>query len=240
MYLIRHAKTRIEQLLVTNNSTTMDIAIVNRNGKAKGSIDLIAATSWRNWDTWKMKQQELIKQVKEKLESNITDIENRTDLTREQKTSQIIHTFCAVCAGIAIQPIPFADIIILTPIQAYMGMRLAAIHDVPVTEAKAKDIVGDIFKVAGLGLVAQQLAIGAYKTGLPGLGGFMTIPLVYGLTYAIGNVLNLMFEARAKGTEMNKDQLRKLFRESMKKGKEEGKAHREELKSQSNKVSDDD
>jgi len=180
-----------------------------------------------------MKQQELIKKIKEKLERNITDIENRTDLTREEKTSQIIHTFCAMCAAIAIQPIPFADIFILTPIQAYMGTRLAAIHGIPVTEAKAKDIIGDLFKVAGLGLMAQQLAIGAYKTGLPGLGGFMTIPLVYGLTYAVGNVLNLMFQARSKGKKLSHDELKKVFKESLKAGKKEGKARRGEIKSQS-------
>ena len=60
----------------------------------------------------------------------------------------------------------------------------------------------------------------------------MTIPLVYGLTYAIGNVLNFMFAARAKGAELSDDELKKLFKESMKKGKEEGKARREDIKSQ--------
>jgi uncharacterized protein (DUF697 family) len=80
--------------------------------------------------------------------------------------------------------------------------------------------------------VAQQLAIGAYKIGLPFLGGFTTIPLVYGLTYAIGNVLNLMFEARAKGKELSDEEKKRLFREMLKEGKKKGKEEKESIKRQ--------
>ena len=41
----------------------------------------------------------------------------------DQKISQTILFFSAICAAVAVQPIPFADIFVLTPLQAYMGTR---------------------------------------------------------------------------------------------------------------------
>lgn len=179
-----------------------------------------------------MSEQNPLDRIKAELKKNLTEIENREDLSKDEKIARIIHTFSAVCSAVAIQPIPFADIIILTPIQAYMGSRLAAIHGVPVTDAGITSNITDLLKTAGMGLIAQQLAIGAYKTGLPGLGGFMTIPLVYGLTYAIGNVLNVMFKTRSKGRELSDQEKKELFRDFLKEGKRKGKDkdNREDIK----------
>lgn len=55
----------------------------------------------------------------DRVKREIFEIEKRTDLTTEEKVSRITHITCATCAGIAIQPIPFADIFILTPVQAF-------------------------------------------------------------------------------------------------------------------------
>ena len=51
-----------------------------------------------------------------KLQSEFFSIENRSDITDDEKVTQIIKITSVVCAGLAIQPIPFADIFILTPI----------------------------------------------------------------------------------------------------------------------------
>jgi hypothetical protein len=69
-----------------------------------------------------------INRIKEKIEREVTQIETREDLSTEEKVSRIIHMFSATCAAAAAQPLPFADIFILTPIQAYMGSRLSAIR----------------------------------------------------------------------------------------------------------------
>lgn len=54
-----------------------------------------------------------VSKARAKLQRNVMDIENRTDLTDDQKVSQIIVIFSTVCAGVAVQPIPFADMFIL-------------------------------------------------------------------------------------------------------------------------------
>ena len=99
------------------------------------------------------------------LKDEVIDIERRTDITDDQKVSRIIRLFSAVCAGVAVQPIPFADFFILTPIQAFMGTRIAAIRGVPIKQSDALTLLKELTGVIGLGYLAQQLAIGAYKTG---------------------------------------------------------------------------
>jgi hypothetical protein len=74
---------------------------------------------------------DMINRAKAKIQHEISEIENRQDLSQSQKISQIIHIFSAICAGVAVQPIPFADIFLLTPIQAYMGVRLSAVMGQP-------------------------------------------------------------------------------------------------------------
>ena len=61
---------------------------------------------------------------------------------------------------IAIQPIPFADIFILTPIQAYMGSRIAAIRGLKIEVQEVLVILKEIARVIGLGLLAQQIVTG--------------------------------------------------------------------------------
>ena len=163
----------------------------------------------------------IIEKAKEFLKKNLVEIEKRDDLSQSQKSNRIINLFSGVCAGIAIQPIPFADIFVLTPIQVLMGERLAAIWGVPVTESSISAVIKDIVKIGGMGLLSQQLAIGAYKTFLPFMGAVTTVPLVYGLTYAIGTVLSEMYKRRSRGeSKLSDEELRKIWNESRKKGKE--------------------
>lgn len=153
------------------------------------------------------------------LSREYTGIENRIDLSADQKVSRIIKITASVCAAVAIQPIPFADIFILTPIQAYMGTRIAAVRGLSATRNEVSTYIKEIAGVIGLGMAAQQFAIGAYKLGLPFLGGFMTIPLVYGLTYGIGRVIDIYMVRKAEGRPVDPKILKRIWKE----GREEGK-----------------
>jgi uncharacterized protein (DUF697 family) len=173
---------------------------------------------------------DLIEKAKNKIKQNILDIEHRTDITNDEKAELIIKLFSGTCAAIAIQPIPFADFFVLTPIQAYMGARLAAIRGSNTSESEIKTILKEIASVIGLGLLAQQLAIGAYKTFIPFLGAITTIPIVFGLTYAIGKTMDSYLIKKSKGVPISKEEMKELFDEMLKKGKKEGKENKESIK----------
>ena len=161
--------------------------------------------------------------ITEKVKSEILNIESRDDLSDEKKVSQITHIACATCAGVAIQPIPFADIFILTPIQAYFGTRIAAIRGVPVSESESNDLIKELIGVVGLGIIAQQLAISVWKIVSFGAGGLLTVPLVYALTYAIMQLIDAYYLAKSKKETLSKDQMKTLWKEAFKKGKSEAK-----------------
>lgn len=176
------------------------------------------------------KNERILKSLKAKLDRELLEIEKRQDLTEEEKVAKIINWFSIVCAAVAIQPLPFADIMILTPIQVGMAERLASIRGIKVSKSKAKDILIEVGKVVGLGLLAQQTAIGLYKTILPGLGGLMSIPLVYGLTYGIGRVLDFNYMQMRKGRKASKKELKRVFEQAKAEGKKVSKQHRSEIK----------
>lgn len=163
--------------------------------------------------------------ITDRLKREIFEIEKRTDLSAEEKVSRITHITCATCAGVAVQPIPFADIFILTPIQAYMGSRIAAIRGVPISESEASTIIKEILGVIGMGFMAQQIAIGIWKTIIPGAGGFMTIPIVYGLSYAIMRVMDAYFVAKAGNRRLSESEIKNIWKHAKAQGEQHGKAH---------------
>lgn len=173
------------------------------------------------------------KSIMERVKSEITEIEHRTDLTDEHKVTQITHIACATCAGMAIQPIPFADIFILTPIQGYFGTRIAAIRGVPVSESEVTDLIKEIIGIIGMGFIAQQVAIGIWKIVTFGAGGLLTIPLVYALTYAVLKVIDEYYTAKAKKRKLTDEQIKDIWKGAFRDGKkkvEEGQVKEESSK----------
>lgn len=171
----------------------------------------------------------LLSRARTRLQREVLEIEGRTDLTDHQKASQIIVVFSTVCAGVAVQPIPFADIFILTPLQAYMGTRLAAIRGIRLSEQESTDLIKQTMGVVGMGLVAQQLGIAAAKILFPIFGGVATIPVVFGLTYAIGTVMDKYFIAKAEGRTLTPDEIKDAWRKARKHGESAGKKREGEI-----------
>ena len=162
-----------------------------------------------------------------RLKANVTEIEYRDDLSDDEKVKRITHIACAACAGIAVQPIPFADIFILTPTQAYFGSRIGAIRGVPVSESSTEDLIRELVGVVGLGVIAQQLALGIWKMITFGAGGLVTIPLVYALTFAIMKVIDAYMIAKSQRKTLSNAQLKTIFKSALKEGKRQSK-NREE------------
>ncbi len=141
---------------------------------------------------------------------------NTSNIPPEKKVEKLLIFFSSACAATAVQPIPFADIFILTPIQLYMGTLIAEARGY---KFSMSEIYKEIIGVLGLSFLAQQTAIGLYKLGLPFIGGFMTIPLVFILTYAIGKVMDFYFVSKTQGKTLTKDDLKNFFKQARKDAK---------------------
>ena len=172
----------------------------------------------------------LLVRVRERLDREVLEIERRTDLTEQQKVDKIIVIFSVGCGAIAVQPIPFADIFILTPLQAYMGSRLAAIRGLKLSEQESTDLIKQLMGVVGMGLVAQQLGIAAAKILFPIFGGVATVPVVFGLTYAIGNVMDKYIVAKVAGRTLTPEEIKRAWKDAKKSGEAEGKRRQEEIR----------
>ena len=141
---------------------------------------------------------------------------NKLNISTEKKVDKLLIFFSSVCAATAVQPIPFADIFILTPIQLYMGTLIAEARGY---KFSMSEIYKEILGVLGLSFLAQQTAIGLYKLGLPFIGGFMTIPLVFILTYTIGKVMDFYFVSKTQGRTLTTDDLKNFFKQARKDAK---------------------
>lgn len=153
----------------------------------------------------------------------------------EIEINNIIKKYSVICAALAIQPIPFADIFILTPTQILMGKKIADIRGYEIKENSIELILKEISGIIGMGIIAQQLVIGAYKTFLPFFGAITTIPAVYGLTYGIGKSIDYYITAKINGNQINKSELEKIFKSSREIGEREGKLREEEIQISSKK-----
>ncbi len=162
--------------------------------------------------------------IKRKLNEEYLGIERNDAYSTAEKVTRVINVTAGICAGVAIQPMPFADFFLLTPIQGLMATRIAKIRGVPVTQEGARGLLKTAFGTLGLGFAAQQTALGLYKLGLPGLGGFVTIPLVWGLTYGIGRVMDTYYRAMAEGRTPSDEEILEAFRN----GGDEGRGQSEQ------------
>lgn len=161
---------------------------------------------------------------------NTDIVAQHTDLSDDERVDRIRHQACLACAVTAIQPIPFADIFILTPMQGAFASQIAAIRGVKISENDGQEWAKQIISLLGMGFLAQQIAIGIWKTVTWGAGGLLTIPLVYGLTYGVMSTVDAYFKHKAKGIELPDHELRALFKSSMKIGKQEAQKNEASLK----------
>lgn len=172
-----------------------------------------------------------IERITNLLKASFTNVENDNSITTEEKLNTIIHATSITCATIAIQPIPFADALILTPIQTVMIAHMTNVMKKDVLKKElndnaelvrrtktidTKDILVTITSATGVGLLAQQGIIGLYKTFIPFLGAITTIPMVYATTYAIGKVAKMVIESQLKGEVADKAHIKDVFKKVVK------------------------
>lgn len=125
-------------------------------------------------------------------------------------------------AGVGLIPLPAADFVALTAIQANLLRKLSAFYNVPFTEEIGKKVIGAL--VGGYAPVAFALPVASLVKMIPIIGqtaGVLAMSVMAGAsTYAIGRVFVQHFESG--GTFLNFDPaaVSEYYREQFQEGRE--------------------
>lgn len=157
------------------------------------------------------------KELKRSLDLVIED----PSLNSNTKINIIINSTALVCSIVAIQPLPFADIFILSPIQVVMVTYLSKVIGMNTDNTKANEILVYLIGTLGWGVLSQQTVIGLYKTVVPYAGGFTTLPLVYASTFGLGVACKTLIEAKVNNIKISKEELKKIRQRAMNEAKNE-------------------
>ena len=141
-------------------------------------------------------------------------------IPEDRKAELVIHLTSAICERTtALQPIPFADFFILSPIQVVMVLALSRVMGNTVTRQEALELIGSVLKNMGAGVLATQGMLGLYKTAMPLLGRAVTMPLIYASTAGLGYASKAILEARRDGRKLTSEEVLRAKRQGEERAK---------------------
>lgn len=141
----------------------------------------------------------LIKQVLDNFNFDINP-----ELSREENVEEVIKSAALLSGAIAVEPLPFADILLITPVQAKMVLHIGKIYGYDLSAERAAEIAQELGATLAYGIVARQVMRGIAKIALPVIGGLITAPAVYGWTFALGRMAQNYFESKRQGLPFEK------------------------------------
>lgn len=138
-------------------------------------------------------------------ETILADVDpQKASLEAKRETAkQLSHAAATICAALALQPIPIADVLIITPIQILLVQAIGRVYGVPISTKTALEIATNI----GLGIALRQIFVALIKVGLPLMGGLLVTTYVYTATFYMGKVAQVYFE---KGRPLTKQELEQM------------------------------
>ncbi len=144
-----------------------------------------------------------------------TDWSQASEDDRRTKASEVVD-ICSYGGCLAsLVPIPMGELAVLIPVHSAMVMTVGHIYGRPMSQVEAKRIALELGAVAGLSFVGTA-AIGALKRILlPGIGGVLTIPATFALTWGLGHAAMAYFQNPSLGRE----DLKSVFQQAVKDGK---------------------
>jgi len=123
---------------------------------------------------------------------------------KAKRIRALIYSKATACAGVALTPIPIADIVVITPIQIAMVASIGYFHGVDVTKERILELLSVLGFGVGLRLAARQLV-----KLVPGAGSVVGAGIAFAGTIALGETSNVWFK---RNMEVEPEELRQIFR----------------------------
>ena len=152
----------------------------------------------------------IIKQVLDNFNFDI-----KPELTPEQNVEEVTRSAALLSGAIAVEPLPFADILLITPLQMKMVAHIGLIYGFKPDRSRIKDIVTELGATFAFGFLARQLVRGVAKIVAPVIGGLITAPAVYGSTFALGKLAESYFKAQLEGKNLGKLEAKGVARKAL-------------------------
>jgi uncharacterized protein (DUF697 family) len=134
--------------------------------------------------------------------------------SQDENVDEVIKSAALLAGAIAVEPIPFADILLITPVQAKMVLHIGKIYGFDITPERSLEIARELGVTVAYGVAARQVMRGLAKLALPVIGGLITAPAVYGWTFALGRVAQNYFERRRQGLPDSREQRVQVVQEA--------------------------
>ncbi|MDV6373663.1 NERD domain-containing protein [Deinococcus arenicola] len=154
--------------------------------QAQGHAAMSEAEAQRAADEARISRKVQEDELKFKQAVYLTEEERRQKRAEALKLSAIVG---AVGGIISMQPIPFADNVILTPMQIWLVVRIGQFYGQSITQDAALKLLGTV----GFGFAAQHATVALYKL-IPGLTFGLGPFTVFGFTVLLGAATALFYE----------------------------------------------
>lgn len=167
-----------------------------------------------------------IEQLKDKIFSQIPSslqiFLERTKLSKDQKADRIIQIYSVSCAGLAVEPIPVVDSLIIAPVQITMVIQLGKIYEVNLSKSAITGIANTVLLSFG----GTYLFLSLTKL-VPGWGSVIGPGIAYGLTISAGKIIKELF---SQGNfNPTPSEMKKLAEKYKELGKRAGQEYQEKL-----------
>lgn len=136
------------------------------------------------------------------------------DKSTDENVEDVIKSASLLSGAIAIEPVPFADILLITPVQAKMVLHIGKIYGFEITPARSREIMRELGVTVAYGMAARQVMRGVIKAAVPVVGGIVTSPMVYGWTFALGRLAERHFQARVAELPFSKTEARAVAQQA--------------------------
>jgi uncharacterized protein (DUF697 family) len=124
----------------------------------------------------------------------------------------LIETCGYAAAALTVLPIPGSEVLGVMPLHVGMVIGIGHHRGRTLTRESATSLLLQIGGTVGVSLVGSRVATTAAKIVLPGLGGLIAAPFMFGSTLAIGAVADAWF--RADGT-LSDEEIRAVYGETV-------------------------
>lgn len=145
------------------------------------------------------------------------DFSKLTAAERDQAARDLVTTASfASCAAVA-APLPLTDLWLATPVHVAMVIGVGRVYGRKLNRSQGVQLFTELAAAAGASVAARRLWIAISKVLLPGIGGWVQLPYVFAVTWALGRMAMVYFETPDLDTDGLRDKFGGFVAEGKKK-----------------------